>query len=55
MQFPFARGEPIPCLAPAGNLIANFLSSPSCQAMHLSPSIQTESRPATLVMVVTDF
>src|ERR1700689_337427 len=34
---------------------ANYLRFPYCQSTASSPSIQSESRPAGLVMTVTDF
>jgi hypothetical protein len=39
----------------AGKLIAIFLRLTSCQCRDVYPSILTESRPAGLVMAVTDF
>ena len=39
----------------AGKRIANFLRPPYCQCGDVYPSILTESRPAGLVMAVTDF
>src|SRR6266705_1935085 len=45
----------LPLTKVAGKPIANFLGSPYCQRGDTSPSIQTESRPAGLVMAVTDF
>jgi len=39
----------------AGKLIANFLRPAYCQCGEVYPSILTESRPAGLVMAVTDF
>ena len=39
----------------AGKPIANFLGPPYCQCGDVYPSILTESRPAGLVMAVTDF
>ncbi len=39
----------------SGNSIANFLRLPSCASCNLSLASNPESRPATLVMVVTDF
>src|SRR6476660_7408573 len=39
----------------AGKPIANFLGTPYCQRGDVYPSILTESRPAGLVMAVTDF
>jgi len=39
----------------AGKLIAIFLRPTYCQCGDVYPSILTESRPAGLVMAVTDF
>jgi hypothetical protein len=39
----------------AGKPSANYLRSPSCETLGISLASNTESRPARLVMVVTDF
>jgi hypothetical protein len=45
----------LPLTKVAGKLIANFLRPAYCQCGDVYPSILTESRPAGLVMAVTDF
>ena len=45
----------LPLTKVAGKPIANFLGTPYCQRGDVYPSILTESRPAGLVMAVTDF
>jgi hypothetical protein len=39
----------------AGKPSANYLRPPSCETPEISLASNTESRPARLVMVVTDF
>jgi hypothetical protein len=50
---PISSTEPLTKVA--GKRSANFLRRPYCQRGDVYPSILTESRPAGLVMAVTDF
>jgi len=51
----YRLGLKSPLTKVAGKLIAIFLRLTYCQRGDVYPSILTESRPAGLVMAVTDF